>query len=714
MSRAAARAAEQDQLGAIKLTAQSDGAVGQNGPNQQQSGDDPNRHDAPSYEYCIQLAQRLRAFYATADLDLLLDRMLREQVEPIEIPPELLRVKTEYHDATATDEHQNAQAAIAHARPTLNVVPGEDDDSQDNAELREHFTEQLLYDAFDRVDGQDVWTAAVDACLEGGAWIKVILDWEQWADVYHLRPGDFEHDPGYPSKPGTKSRARKYLDRRNSEKHKSHPISLAVCDTISIYPLWEGQNVTEVVEHTRRPALNTLNRYHLGYDPKSGFYNKLGAPLEARDVRSLGATVDYYECWDDRFVTRLIWGGGWGMQIEQQEHGLGRHPYFYAPGIYSNAWRQRKVGWGVTKSKQQMLRMKNFIMSLIQQETAQQVGAPIIHLGGAQAQAITGSTGVPKGPEERYGFNQILNWGRDDDVKEFPVKGITPHLAELLKIYGEEIEKLTSPRFNGDIAGSSVQGAGFAISTILTNDQLRRAVFIDSLKRTLKKLTLFIWHIITDVVGEDVYVQHASTTAMGKVSRWLKAGPTDLGGAVVFEWEINLKQASQDMILERTWAERVKNGSASMDMMIEALGSNPSEVRRGRQMDRIRQTQWYIDEVDRGVMQGMLRGDLKRKAAERLAATGQFPGTATQGAEPLVPNLTPRAGPGSAAVGPPPNAGQPMDAGALASAPNGGGIGAVPRPGPTQIGGGATPGVGQPGQQVAQQLQQAGRQLVSA
>src|SRR5205807_1798929 len=154
---------------------------------------------------------------------------------------------------------------------------------------------------------------------------------------------------------------------------------------------------------------------------------------------------------------------------------------FFAPGLMSNYWRQRKVGWGVTKSKQQLIRMKNFIMSLIQQEAAQQVGAPIIHLGGSQAKAIVGGTGVPRGAEERFGFNQILNWSREDKVEEFPLKQVTPHLIELLKTYSEEIEKITSPRFNGEIAGSSVQGAGFAISTILTNDQLKHAPFVDSL-----------------------------------------------------------------------------------------------------------------------------------------------------------------------------------------------------------------------------------------
>ena len=152
----------------------------------------------------------------------------------------------------------------------------------------------------------------------------------------------------------------------------------------------------------------------------------------------------------------------------------------------------------------------------------------------------------------------------------------------------------------------------------------------------------------------------------------------------------------------------MKNGSLSIDMMIESLGDNPSEVRRGREMDRIRQTPWYIAMVDEAVMQGMARGDLKAKAAMKLAQGGQFPG-APAVPSPVTPNLTPPLSKGSLPVGSPVSAGQPMDEGALASAPNGGGPNAVLPPLSTQNNPGATPGVmGGGGAQVARQLAVAG------
>lgn len=669
------------------------------------------RHDPPTEAYCISLAQRLRAFYATSDLELQLDRLLREQLEPIDMPEELRRVAAEFRDATATDEHARALAEVAHARPGLHVVSGFTDESQDNAELREHFTEELIFGACDRVDGLDVWTANVDACLEGGAWLKVVLDWEQWADVYHTSPSDFSDDYGYPAKKGSRSAGQKFLDRREEAKRRSYPISLVSCDTVSILPLWEGQKVTEVIERTRRPSLQTLNRHHLGFDPKHGFYNKLGAPLEPNDTRSLGATVDYYEHWDSFFVTRFIYGGGWGRILEQQEHHMGRHPYFFAPGLMSNHWRQRKLGWGVTRSMQQMIRMKSFIMSLILQEAAQQVGAPVIHIGGAQAEAIVGDTGTPRGSEE-WPLNAMLNWKRDDDVKEWPIKAITPALTQLLKQYSEEIEKLLTPRLAGDIGGSSLQGAGFASSLWLNEGQLRRHPFVRSLERQLVEVTRFIWHIIVDVIQEDVYVNYAQPLKSGqKQSMWLIAGPKELRDPVPISWVISVKQASADMIEERTLAERVKNGSMSIDMMIESLGDSPSEVRRGREMDRIRQTDWYIAMVDEAVMQGMARGDLKAKAAMKLAQTGQFPG-APSVPSPVTPNLTPPLTKGSLPVGSPVSAGQPMDEGALASAPNGGGPGAVLPPLSVQNRPGATPGVmGGGGAQIGRQLAAAGAAL---
>lgn len=623
---------------------------------------------APDKMYLLGLRDELQTLFQEQDDQIDALRKNREMVNVTVLPDELRFVAVDVRDPTIAEENQRVSATLSLNMPTLQVTPArKGDKAEENSTLREHWTEQVLLEAGKRADDAASWFEGVvdGAVADGGGWCKLLFTRDTWSARYNLQAPDYTDLGKLPE----------YLEKvEEAKKGAGVPFALVHVDARSVYPVWGADGgLHEILEVTERPFLSTLRRYGLGLSKKGEIVpGQVGVPLNEVQGRGLPSTVQFLERWDREYVTYLVCdlkGGKRGAQVVKQfAHGYGRVPYFHAFGFMMNHWRGRKVGWGVGQAKRWLVEYRSFLLTVHAQMAARDLMPPMEDQVELQAQPLMGKNGEPP-KAERYELGKIYPGTPGHKRVPFQFQGNLEALNQQIALVSDMIDKLNTPRVQSEIGGG-LEGAGFAINQIMAAAAVMQGPIRRHLEQMLAEITRFLWHLVRTQVKETVWVQRGE----GEQSGWLGAGPDDLTEGVGIKWELDPEQATAKLIEERYWAERVKNGSASIKQMTEALGDNYDEVRFERKLEELRQAPWYQDWYAQRVLEEVQRGDLLRKAAEQVAMTGQMPGAPGIGGVP-----SPMGGaPGSA-----------PDMGQLAMSPNGA-MGALPSgPGPSN---GSVPG----------------------
>lgn len=590
---------------------------------------------APSAAYVISLAERLRSDYAVQDMGIDLMRAMRELRDDVNLPDHLREVESDFRDPTLTDEIERTVAAIQHADINCQVATVgriQSDTVQSNSDLREHWTEATLDEAGRKIDGLHTMKLVIDGCVADGAGVSklVVLD-EEWAPVFGVDIDDYEDDDDIDDNPKAKSASQKYMQARDQAKAiSSLPIADIPVDVRNWYPKWSGHRISAVVEITEREAVSTMNAYGVGWDNGSkSFLKNYGPPMQPGANPGCGPKLKSYEYWDDTWCVVVLQGAvGGGVSVVEYEHGMGRHPYFVAYGRMMSHWRMRKVGWGLGASKADLVRFQSFLQTLAIQEAARQVGKPVIRKRRNKAADMMGADGTPRATEQ-VPYSSILNWDKDDDVEPWPVESIGAALQQLITMNREAIERINTPRVTNEIGASGLEGAGFAMSQVLTEAQVKNWPYVDSLQQMLEQKTRFLWHLVTDVIGEKVYVHYSGQKDQKtgrRYAEWLGAGPEDLSPPVPVAWTISVAQPTGKIMELRYFEGMVNAGFMSQDQAIEAQGGSPSEVRRQRRLEEMRQEPWYKELEKQRILEELQRGDLVRQAAEAAAQSGVLPG----------------------------------------------------------------------------------------
>lgn len=676
----------------------------------------------PTEEMIRQRAVQLTRYYAAQDQQIDMLRRARELAESIELPAALQRVPgIEMHDPTALDEIDRIFAAVTVYPPRCVVTAADpaSDEGQVSSDLRERFTEQLFREAGTRTPGMDAMEQIVDACFgDGGAWFKQVLDKDIWESVWAVEDEEeywVDPDTGEEATELTRVdrrvRARRpksdeqYLrDREAAKRAAGVPIVLIACDTRCVYPVWSGSRLVEMLEITERPTIEVLETY--GRPRGRGRELLHAMPVSQAEASQYPQTVLHYEHWTPAYVTYCAdFRNGVRSLLRQVRHNYGFVPYYFAPGRMANYWRGRKVGWGVAQNKLGLMRYRQFIWNLIVQIAAQTAGTPMQHTRPVGGESIEGENDAPRGEMELWQLNGIYEAQPGERFEPIALPGIPVALRELLEILNQMIANLDTPRVNA--IGGGLEGAGFAIAQVLTEAKTRFDPYVRHIEQALTAATRDAWRLLREHIDEPVHIHYtpANPRADAPSGGWITVNPArDLTDAVGVRWEINAEPPTASIVKSRYALELVERGLMSMDQAIEFLGYNPAEVRRGIAMDRIRKEGFYIDAVNRQVMEGLRRGDLLAQAASRIAATGTVPGMPPELAALLAPGSPMAMPPGT-----PPGGPVIPDMGNLAVSP--GGAGASPQAPPGGGGGfpGAAPGVG-PGAVVPQQAAMAGMQ----
>lgn len=692
---------------------------------------------APTEQFLLALMRDMETAYADDDEQIKRIREVRELRRPVPLAAKHRLVQVEVRDPTITDEIARVVATFSINRPKLIVTPTKPTDAaQTNATLRERWSESVLFEAGARYDGMTTISRLIDAVVADGAgWVKLLPNKDTWGERYKLTPKQFTtevdapddeteglEDPGAESVddlavdlsdvvPGPAGKL-KVTDwgaynqaTDDAKKSAGVPFEFVAVDALTVYPVWEDQKIGAVLEVSERPLSSTFRKYRL--EERNGKIVKLDTlPEEMGERQPVGTstqtTVKFVEFHDDTWTTYMVVGGHntsnpQGAIVAQWEHKMGRHPYFWAPGLWMNHWRNKKVGWSISEAKRWLVEYRSFLMTVHAQIAARDAFTPLYRRLDATAPTTIGHDNKPMN-EETWTLGRIYDGKPGEQLEPIRFPPVAQSLREEISMVSDAIKNLDTPRVNADVGGG-VEGAGYAINTILTEARSRHAPIKISIERCLKEVTEFLWKLVREKIKEPVWVYRDGTKDTG----WLKAGPEDLTETVPISWVLDPEMPSAKLIENRYWTERIQNGTASVDMAIEAMGDNPDEVRLGQILDHLRQSPWYKNYLERYVLSRAERGDLLKEAAEaeQMAKTGAVPGPQGQGP---VPQGAP-AGMGAGFQGAPGGTPNVPNQGNLSMAPHG--AGAVPTHGP-----GGTSGAG-PGAVVPQRAAAAGIQSMN-
>lgn len=632
------------------------------------------KREPPDAKYLQALREEMRDSYQPQDEQIDRLRELRTLQRKVPIPPELLFIPIEIRDPTIADECQRVVATLINQPPNLTVTPGREgvESLRRNATEREHFTEELLRVAGSREPGPDTLTRCADAVVsDGGGVTKFTFARDLWDERYSLRLSGYDEDEtpltdsedaggeekeekeeDEPKPEENQPEGKKPLVSRreglsnqdyvrsseDAKKGAGPPFRWIAPDIRTVYPVFQGNTIGEVLEVSERPVNATFRQYRLRYDENrnivSAEFAERNPDLEAVQpgTGSLSwgdapaGSVEFLEHWDDEWVSYYVCGrnaeGSYtGQMVQQWKHGYGRHPYFFAPGLWMGWWRNRKIGWSVAETKRWLVEYRSYLWTIHAQQAARDTLPPVDVEVPDGAAPIRGDDGRPR-TTESYQIGKMYYGAPGTKRTPWQFPQVAASLREQITLVTDAIDRLSVPRLESNLGG--MEASGFAINQVLAEARLRYDPLSKSIERMLDEVTRFCWHLIRTKVREKVWVYVA-----GKTTGWRGMGPDDLKADVRIQWKLDPTLPSAALIESRYHVEQVKAGFESQDQAIEAQGRNPDEVRYGIALDRMRQSQWYQQYEDAYVLSEVGGGDIMAEAqeaqqAEQLAQQGQL------------------------------------------------------------------------------------------
>lgn len=565
-------------------------------------------------------------------------------------------VEVDPRDPDIAEEAFQQTAIFTSERPKLHLKSQESDDAQTRASQREHWTEAVLQECGTRDSGLDAMDAVIDHTLnDGGGWSKLLWIADAWDHRYALEA------------PSSTASAKAWEDYDKATEEAKQlagpPFAWMAVDPRTVYPVRSGGRLCEVLELTSRPARTTLRRYGLARDTQGNIVaEQLGQPQPRDSVTTGLASITFREHWDEQWATYSVSGKNstgkhTGQIVKQFRHGYPFGvPYDFAPGLWMAHWKNKKVGWGISQTKLWLVQYRQYLRAMHAQYVARDLLAPQQMSGGVDAAQMVGDDGIVRYPGPMPGELLVNPPGRTIAPITYPDPG---SLERHMQLIDNAINQLESPKVT-QLGG--LEGAGFAISQVLSYSRVRVTAPRNGLERLLKGQTEKLWALVDAKVQEKVWVGW-----MGEGSRgFIGLAPSDFQRPVQIQWEVQQSLPTDDAMRARYAHERLQAGTWGMDEAVEYLGDNPDEIRRSKARDRIRATPQYEQWLDQQVFMNAGAGDMLAKAKMAMGMAG-----AVQAVGPQPPQgmLAPGVFEGQAPAGP----GMP-DLAALAAAPNGAGV----------------------------------------
>ena len=630
---------------------------------------------APDAKYVLDLQTELTDDFRQQDLDIDEMRSVREmKVSAMqEADSRYVMVHVDPRDPDITEEAFQQTAILTLDRPKLSIIGGEGDTAQTVASKLEHWTEETFWQCGTRDVGSDTMTQVTDSCLnDGGGWSKLLWAADLWRARYDI--------PSPKSGDTTDTYTQYDKMTEDAKKKAGPPFVWAYVDPRTVYPQRSGGKLEEVLEVTEMNLRSAFRKYRLGRDINGDIVpEELGAVTVPRDDSSGTAQspltkVQFIEHWDKTWVSYLVAGKNYhnqdtGYIVKQFKH---RYPfgvpYDYAPGLSMSWMRNRKVGWGIGRTKLWLVKYRQYLRAMHAQYVARDLMSPLVTYGDSPAAPVGTGDGLPREQTDlSLHPGEILNLPPGRQLQRIEYADAAT-LEKHMGLIDQAIRDLESPRVT---TLSGMEGAGFAISQILSFTRTRVGPVRHGLEQLLHGQTEKLWCLVRERANEKVWVFFGGeNVGSGRdAAQFIGFGPKDLERPMHVKWEVQAQLPTDEMIQARYAHERLAAGTYGKDEAVSFLGDNPDEIRRSIARDRIRASPAYQKWLDSEVFMNAGRGDLLQKAqdAEQLALNGQVQAAGANGTP--QPGVFEGGGPGAGGV---------PDLGALAAAPNGAGAGAPP------------------------------------
>ena len=602
----------------------------------------------PTAEMILARAAELRNHFRTQDAEIDEMRQCLELKMTTPLPAWLKRVGAlPMKDPTLTEERDRVVAALISEPPKLTLTPADESRGLDQVKTTEieRWTMQAIAEAGSRVMGQELNEMMICGSVSDGAgWAKMVYDKHLWENVWNVSETEtYRTRKGSDDEVGpeeidelpldqieTKKRSRKsrdYLDERERvKKGAGVPISIISVDAACVFPVWNGTELVEVLEITERPVLEVLSQYGIADDGQTGLY---GQPMSLAESSQYTRTCRFLEHWNCHYVTYMLEYGGEQRELAQIRHNYGFVPYYVAFGRMSNWWRGRKKGDGIGQSRLGLIKYRQYIWDLVVNIAGQSAGTPIVHTMPDVGESLEGETNEPKEEETLIQLAGMLQARPGEDYRALVMPGVPDSIRDLLQILNAMIDRTGVPRINANVGGG-LEGAGYAVAQILTEIRTALNAYVLHLQQAYTRMTRDFWKLLRDhLPDEKIYVLYTPENPRSNVdkAKWLYVIPEeDLTDSYGVRWEINPEPPTASIVKSRYWAELLQAQMAYPDQAREALGFNPSEVRRGLLAERLRNEGVLKDYELKVVMEKLRMGDLIRKAAQQMAQGGEFPG----------------------------------------------------------------------------------------
>lgn len=598
------------------------------------------KRKAPDERYITSLKTALERQF-TPDNELVeFIRLVREMKQPIDIPDECRRVSIDVRDPTVRDETNRVVATITHNQPTWHVAAGNESDRAIRAATRlEYWTAATIWAAGKRNAGAHAFHTVSDATIgDGSGWSKFLFVADLWEERWRLGRAYRDALDGLDEDADDAADKRRKLaeefdeESEMAKKRAGPPFVWRPVDVLSIFPVWDGHVLTEMLEVSERQTIRVLGEYGLNaIDLLPAQVTHAGPAIsEEEALDRLGDTMTFIEHWDDTYRTYLITGSGTSTMgasakiVEQKEHEYGRVPYFWAPGPMPNYWTGRKVGYSVGDSKSSLVNYMSWLLTMSTQDMVTQLSRPMFIERPESAEPLIGDNKEPvETKTTNWALGELREMGPGSRVTGAPLEPIAPALKDMVSLVEARIQQLNTPTVSGDIGGG-LQGAGFAINQVLTEAKTRHDPYIKALEAMLEEITLFLWSLAAKKVQEGIWVSYDSKPTMGKppLTQWVAIDEDDLKRVVGVRVQIDPELPSAQLVKSRWLTELEQARRINHDAAIEEEGRNPDEVRRGLIMDEMRDGPLYKAMSMQEVLYEIGEGDLLERLAKQAADTG--------------------------------------------------------------------------------------------
>ena len=510
----------------------------------------------PDKRYVDDLKQQLLVDFSGRDSLIRKLRRLRFMEESVDIPEAYRATAREVRTPICYEQVQRIVATLTVNYPVISVPPpGPGEENQRNSSKRERWINAAL-PRMEQEAERGVFRMFVDNLVaDGQGVLKLVYKPEHWRRY----PGrsDFTDDQAFGEAADRFKKSAKF------------PFALRDVDPLSFYPVFGEDGLEACLEITQRPRRLMARKFESISAPE-----RLGQPLPAEEGSAgAGGTVEVVEYWDRWYYVLLVDG----RRVRSGRHGYGQVPYFQASGEQSASRDPRYSGMSTLFAIRWLVPLLDSLLTMKQNAAflyayptpfiRSPVGTPFEGGEDGRPQVVEWTPGrmIPLYPGEDPGFVQWQGTPPDLDELISIVRGLIDRAGLASVLYGQ---------------GPGSDSSGYMVNQLINAAKVKYDPIVKSAEACLERLVGFLYQLLENKVGEEVFVWSRGDSEQG----WVGLSGDDIRGYYACKARIEPLMPTDDIaqgmfgtnlvkagLVSKRWAREEKLGISNPEDMAEEI-----------------------------------------------------------------------------------------------------------------------------------------------